>query len=153
MVTSSSTVKTTLVFEFLQALKIMVVSAQFLPSHSVTVENPLRDLLYIDSGLTSPNPANTLELDGSVICSIAFVFIRLCRLELRPPHSHTFSSLEVDLKLAGGHPYSWVQELCGLGFLPGLTQPQHRHIGDVIDAIRKRADSLVSLKSQVDHLR
>ena len=59
----------------------------------------------------------------------------------------------MDLKLAGGHPYSWVQELCGLGFLPGLTQPQHRHIGDVIDAIRKRADSLVSLKSQVDHLR
>jgi len=88
---------------------------------------------------------------------LSFLFLLLILLLLffsfLTSQSFSLSSLELDLKLAGGYAFDWVQELCGMNFLSGLAKPQHRHIGDVFDAIRKRADSLLSLKTQVDHLR
>lgn len=58
----------------------------------------------------------------------------------------------------GGFAYRWAQDLCGLNFPPisGALSPVVGgtvHIGDVIDAIRRRFETISALKSQVDSLR
>ena len=99
-------------------------------------QNILQDLCCLDTGKTSPNSANTYQME---------------RLKLSAFENH-ISKL--------GLPYFWVQWICGLNYLPNeeitCSLPDAavsvKHFQKVVRAIKSRVRSRLSLHEQVSSL-
>ncbi|CAB4006284.1 Hypothetical predicted protein, partial [Paramuricea clavata] len=142
-------VKSVLLFSYIQALNIVTVtvSVQYMQQETQPVFSG-RSLLSADSVLTclfpqdfgdvTPNPANHYQLNNLGVKDVAF---------------H---------KLNVGHPYIWVQRICGLDFPPldsetHETQPVQpsvsaSHMERTVQAIKTRVLTRISLQSQLHSL-
>jgi len=100
--------------------------------------NLLQDLLSVDCGKISPNPANTYQME------------RLKMME-------SFESFIEKL----GRPYFWVQWVCGMNYLPNEDATSSsvpdaalsvKHFQSVVKTIKSRVKSRLSLEEQVQML-
>ncbi|XP_066917125.1 THO complex subunit 5 homolog [Clytia hemisphaerica] len=137
--------KVQLTFHHYPALKINAINVQvtllskyesFAKSPLLSSQNILQDLCCLDTGKTSPNSANTYQME---------------RLKLSAFENH-ISKL--------GLPYFWVQWICGLNYLPNeeitCSLPDAavsvKHFQKVVRAIKSRVRSRLSLHEQVSSL-
>lgn len=105
-------------------------------SDLLSADRVLSDLLSTDNGKSSPNSANKYQLEKFAMNPFSFYIHQV------------------------GHPYFWVQWICGLNYLPDQEIKSYApdscisasHFQSVTKAIKKRLEARLSLQSQLEKL-
>lgn len=108
----------------------------FIFSDLLSADRVLSDLLSTDNGKSSPNSANKYQLEKLAMNPFSFYIHQV------------------------GHPYFWVQWICGLNYLPDQEIKSYTpdscisasHFQSVTKAIKRRLEARLSLQSQLEKL-